>query len=878
MSNDGGKSEGGSQTVEMLRSIGGTVGPLVMAGGGLVGFVALAGSAIVWTRFSALEVPPDQVVAIYPRGELVAIAASLLLLFGLAGLLAVAMCYLIDPKGRASIGMTRGLLCVLGVEGLAVILFIVKAESDQQRYLAGALFLDCLAAIFWLTVFYDRRPAGGRAGRIEFKKKQKWFLVVTLATLVPVLGIFALLHFEHRLEWRYALVGTLLIAAVPTLWGTFVFREGIRRSSRRPGSRRRNRPLGPFEVPFTRKGMYLIALFIGIGVIGPAIVMRSFWLGISLSVAVILFVSLWRAAVMPKKHAFLWFGFAVFVSVPLFGTLTWIAENVFEPQVQPMALIRKSDGADEYLQGLFVAETDSRVYFATVSTEGCSNDLTPSSGRLLWVPKSEIAAIAIGPLQSVSRARRTALEMSYALAPDAASPKLALGASPTGPTAGPQQKPVARRLEGDGAAVQPNFGAGLVLEPPTATAGEEVTLRMAAPNENTRGFGRSRHHRTLRIGGVPVEILKEQAQAAWEAEYVETAEGRTLKLGKQIVYTKTEGDKYVAVSRHNPPHGVPLFVRVSDGSVTSVDDNEKAGGTYLRVVRPERGPVKLALGDEEEHPKVKIRGRGKPVPLKRLLLRQDWHEDHIKFRVPAGSVTGPATIECNQLTTSPLLHVAEPPEARISVKIVPGSPRVVFDSSQSRDINGTITSRHWTVGGLDAGHKRELTEALRPRRQPYSVHLTVVDSGGERGSAHLKLFRLPDHRVHFSHDGKIENQKELKPLVKSVHGAISAEAPESVALEAGAASVRQELDPDVAMADADQLLQTLMSAQGQEPSAASGGLTVRALAFGPRCAPENGGSGRRLDVLVLGQGAQIVPSRRCRPLRSSTAHQLLAPR
>ncbi len=93
----------------------------------------------------------------------------------------------------------------------------------------------------------------------------------------------------------------------------------------------------------------------------------------------------------------------MFISVPLFGTVMLMASNADEPQVQPMALIRSTDGPEEAIQGLYVTEGDERVYFANVATEGCENEVTPNSGRLLWVPKKEVVAMAIGPLQGVKR-------------------------------------------------------------------------------------------------------------------------------------------------------------------------------------------------------------------------------------------------------------------------------------------------------------------------------------------------------------------------------------------------------------------------------------------------------------------------------------------
>ena len=113
----------------------------------------------------------------------------------------------------------------------------------------------------------------------------------------------------------------------------------------------------------------------------PYALLGKFWVGVSIGAAAALTSALWRISMLASVRV-VWFGVAVFISVPLFGTLTAMARNIDDPQVQPMALIRSTDGPDEAIQGLYVTEADDRVYFATVATEGCTDELTPNSGRL----------------------------------------------------------------------------------------------------------------------------------------------------------------------------------------------------------------------------------------------------------------------------------------------------------------------------------------------------------------------------------------------------------------------------------------------------------------------------------------------------------------
>jgi hypothetical protein len=575
-----------------------------------------------------------------------------LLLFGLVGLLAVVMCYLIEPKGRASLGMTRGLLTVMGAEGLTVILLIVEAESRQQRVIAAELYVLTLLACAWVTFLHEKSwlPGGG-SDEPRLRALRRGFYAVLVRTLIGT-SFFALLAVSiWGLDAEVVILYLATWGLAPTAWLALELREAGRPP--RGG-------IEPFQVPFTRDGMTLIIAAIAASVVLPAAVFGNLWLLISLAASASLVAGLWRAAVMPKR-SFLWYGVAVFVSVPLFGTLTWMVQNVFEPQVQPMAMIRKHDGAYEYLQGLYMTETGGRVYFATVASEGCSKDLVSGSGRLLSVPKSEVAAIAIGPLQNVTRARRAAQEMAYALAPSAEIPAKR---KPELTASGQRVRSVQahdhvkiRRLEDVHAAIEPTFGAGVRLVPEVAAPGQIVTLKMSAPKEATRGFGRSRHHRTLRLDGIPVDLAQERARSPWEAEYIETSDGRKLKLGKQIAYTRSDG-VYEAVSRHDSVEGRRLFVRISDRSVIGVYDDGLTSRGYLKLDWPRHRPVRLATTGDP--PEVMLRG-GTLVPLKTRLLRQAWHEDHIRFRVPKGARAGKVTIDCGQIGGEPLLRVDRSP-------------------------------------------------------------------------------------------------------------------------------------------------------------------------------------------------------------------------
>ena len=88
---DGKEGEGRARSAwaDLLTGAGKQLIPVLLTGASLIGFVAFAGGVIVWTRFSAAKVPPDQAVNAVPRDELVAIGSALLLLFGFFGIMAL---------------------------------------------------------------------------------------------------------------------------------------------------------------------------------------------------------------------------------------------------------------------------------------------------------------------------------------------------------------------------------------------------------------------------------------------------------------------------------------------------------------------------------------------------------------------------------------------------------------------------------------------------------------------------------------------------------------------------------------------------------------------------------------------------------------------
>jgi hypothetical protein len=917
---------GASSWAGLLGTAGRQLVPVLLTGASLVGFVAFAGGVIVWTRFSAAKVPPEQAVNAVPRDELVAIGSSLLLIFGFFGVLALVGAFLVDRGARATPGMARALLLLFLVEGMTTIL-IVEGITPLRTVAIVELFVLPVAAAFWATCVTSfvhltddlptrRRERPGPRGYGMFllpgaplKKSGRTLpahapiiaagigifvgvLIDLIADVDAVLAIWlgvSLLVFLGLVLWRFQQDGSKVSRELnrerdrikseigwspPEEWR---FSEGDRMLKERP-----------LRLELLSGGRVLVLAMLVLAVALPVWTSGGkWWVGVAVGAAAALSVALWRIAALSAQRV-VWFGVAIFLSVPLFGTLSAMARNVSDPQVQPMALIRTSDGPDEAIQGLYVTEANDRVYFASVATEGCGNRLKPHSGRLEWVPKSEVVAMSVGPLQDVEKAGSSALEMAYALTPAVETP--AGGEASLTPeerqAAEAEEKTSGsapdKRLEDAGPAVRPYYGAGLSLDPEDASPGEKVTLRMSKPSrrDGIRGFGTIREARTVRVGGVRADILKEPARRTEGAEYLETVGGTLLKLEKNEPFVRTGPRTYESASQAPGAKG-PKFLKLVDSKVRRVRGHEMIdGGYFLELVT--RGPKEVPeLANKQQS--VELKGpvdetgaRGKPVPefLEPRPLGQAWHEKEIRFEIPENASTGAVTVECSQLAGQPLLRVSHVPEARISVRTKAGSNRVTFDSGHSTDADEEDISRRWNVAGLRRRNLPKMSADLPPRPGVYTVSLTATDESGSADTADLYLLRLPvaalaEGALHRARTRLMRFVRKELPVAIEIDG--SADNPGTPRYNAllsrdWAERVRRDLLPaNAPIARATENVE----------------IPVRVLAYGEGC-PVDPRPGRRprnrhVDVFVLRKGVSMAPPSGCHPRRLKSTRWELTP-
>jgi hypothetical protein len=118
---------------------------------------------------------------------------------------------------------------------------------------------------------------------------------------------------------------------------------------------------------------------------------------------------------------FAWYGIAAFASLIVFGATLNVGRTVRDPQVQPVALIRKGD--DRPVCGLYVTETDKRLYVARVQVDddAAQYGAVAGAGRMFWVPVDAIDVVSVGPLQNIPEARRRAIELTGEIQDDRAT-------------------------------------------------------------------------------------------------------------------------------------------------------------------------------------------------------------------------------------------------------------------------------------------------------------------------------------------------------------------------------------------------------------------------------------------------------------------------
>jgi hypothetical protein len=165
-------------------------------------------------------------------------------------------------------------------------------------------------------------------------------------------------------------------------------------------------------LPLVALGLQRIRLFTftltAVGTFFLLVFDESRWLVIMVVVVAVL-----AAAILAVAHVtsrFAWYGIAVFLAVQLFGAALEATRIARFPQLQPVALVRKSD--DVGICGVYITQTSDRIYLGHVEVSRSDpHNADPGSGRIFWVPREDVDVVSLGPLMDIRYANTRAAAM-----------------------------------------------------------------------------------------------------------------------------------------------------------------------------------------------------------------------------------------------------------------------------------------------------------------------------------------------------------------------------------------------------------------------------------------------------------------------------------
>ncbi len=385
----------------LLSEISTKLVPLLVSAAGFAGLVAFIGGIEVWSRFNAVQVPPDQAVDAMPNPELIVIGAVAMVVFGLAGLLAMTVAYVLDKGGRQTEGMARTLL-LLGVIGGLVACLIADQNNGRAWWAAGAVTLLGLAI---LVLF-------GRYGQLT-------------DDLPPTEEERAAA--EAKAKWPDAPTEGLRRAQVEAAAQKAKDAARSAKRARKAANKRRDEAWygglvtakhvykspdvpAPQRFRLRARGRFWAVGFAIACAVAVWLLLGEWWLGVAVPLAFGLTWAIYAVA-DGTGASFAWYGVALFFAVVLYCFYLAVADTVDDPKLQPAAVVRMNDEPGQGVLGIYITENKDRLYLATVSAGCGQTDVRHDSGRLFWIPKDDVRAVSIGRLQDVDDAAAAAPEM-----------------------------------------------------------------------------------------------------------------------------------------------------------------------------------------------------------------------------------------------------------------------------------------------------------------------------------------------------------------------------------------------------------------------------------------------------------------------------------
>ena len=358
---------------------------------GSAAFVAVVGGGILWARFDGAELPADQAVAAVPNSELVVVGAVALVGFVIASIAALVLVYVLNDSGTANSETRRGLivLMVLGI-GVAVI-----AQGFKWWETALLLCAFATAGVFLAYLLDDvgrfftaRSPGQSRLPVLaRWARDRIWVPEKLLEALRRLAALLLLLAGIWIVGWNreFGLVLFWLLGLVVLL---------------APSVARRQERTALRQVLTVTLIVYGVVALIRLE--EPLAVMTGTALALGL-------VNL--AVARATGNRFEFYGVAVLLSVVLFGGVLSYTRTREHPKLQAVAALLKDD--ERAVCGLYVTETDSRLYLARVEIVPGeeTGKVELSSGRLFWLPRDQVTRSELGPLQGIAVAQDRAAEL-----------------------------------------------------------------------------------------------------------------------------------------------------------------------------------------------------------------------------------------------------------------------------------------------------------------------------------------------------------------------------------------------------------------------------------------------------------------------------------
>jgi hypothetical protein len=365
---------------------------------GVVGFVTVVGGMVVWIRFQALHLPADTVVAAIPRTDLIVIGLSTLIPFIVLGLVSAFLAYLfaadnfvpsrpLDDLGRRWTGIT----------GLSLDAGPAMSASGGAGLLPSADGIGSLQVRLTQIAEAARdRAATAQAAANVGQPKAASNQIARINDLSDML--------KRDYEWlaeadRSKQELCDLELHLKQTKRTVAAAQKRAKRARRHAKQRQTRVL-----------VTLIGVTLGLLAVEFCIVFIAgapSHLQVLMLVAIGLGLALGTLLLGWRTRGFVVFGAAIFVSVLLFGTATTLFRTYHNPKVQPVAVLRA--GRDRGLTGYFVAETSDRVYLVRTAGEYSDASLQIAFPRMVVIPRNDIVAMEVGPLDD----QKIAYDTSY---------------------------------------------------------------------------------------------------------------------------------------------------------------------------------------------------------------------------------------------------------------------------------------------------------------------------------------------------------------------------------------------------------------------------------------------------------------------------------